>query len=132
VERILADLGIEAGDSQRVIEVWNKIDLLDANAHAHMDDIARRNAEQPPVAVSAATGEGIGDLVALIEARLAGGTIVIDVSVQPDRLQLTDWLYRSGTVLTRKDREDGGLDLKIRTTAARAAEIGARLREDRR
>ena len=132
VERILADLGIEAGDSQRVIEVWNKIDLLDADARAQMDDIARRNSDQPPVAVSAATGEGIGDLVALIEARLAGGTIVVDASVRPDQLPLTDWLYRSGTVLARKDREDGGLDLQIRTTTARAAEIEARLREARR
>ena len=29
VERILADLGVDAGDAKRVIEVWNKIDLLD-------------------------------------------------------------------------------------------------------
>jgi GTP-binding protein HflX len=29
VERILADLGVDAGDGRRVIEVWNKIDRLD-------------------------------------------------------------------------------------------------------
>ncbi|RUW17601.1 GTPase HflX, partial [Mesorhizobium sp. M4B.F.Ca.ET.013.02.1.1] len=29
VERILADLGVDASDAKRVIEVWNKIDLLD-------------------------------------------------------------------------------------------------------
>ncbi|RWF42982.1 MAG: GTPase HflX, partial [Mesorhizobium sp.] len=34
VERILADLGVDAGDTKRVIEVWNKIDLLDeGNRH---------------------------------------------------------------------------------------------------
>jgi len=127
VERILADLGVDASDGERVIEVWNKIDLLDADGRAHLADIAGRNPDQPPVAVSAATGEGIGELVALIEARLAGSTTVVDVAVRPDQLQLTDWLYRSGSVLSRTDREDGGLDLKIRTTAARAAEIAARL-----
>ena len=127
VERILADLGVDASDGERVIEVWNKIDLLDADGRVHLADIAGRNPDQPPVAVSAATGEGIGELVALIEARLAGSTTVIEVAVRPDQLQLTDWLYRSGSVLSRTDREDGGLDLKIRTTAARAAEIAARL-----
>jgi GTP-binding protein HflX len=127
VERILADLGVDASDGERVIEVWNKIDLLDADGRAHLADIAGRNPDQPPVAVSAATGEGIGELVALIEARLAGSTTVVDVAVRPDQLQLTDWLYRSGSVLSRTDREDGGLDLRIRTTTARAAEIAARL-----
>ena len=127
VERILADLGVDASDGERVIEVWNKIDLLDADGRAHLADIAGRNPDQPPVAVSAATGEGIGELVALIEARLAGSTTVVDVAVRPDQLQMTDWLYRSGSVLSRTDREDGGLDLTIRTTAARAAEIAARL-----
>ncbi len=127
VERILADLGVDASDGERVIEVWNKIDLLDADGRAHLADIAGRNPDQPPVAVSAATGEGIGELVALIEARLAGSTTVVEVAVRPDQLQLTGWLYRSGSVLSRTDREDGGLDLKIRTTAARAAEIAARL-----
>ena len=29
VERILADLGVDAADTERVIEVWNKIDQLD-------------------------------------------------------------------------------------------------------
>ncbi|WP_292126608.1 GTPase HflX, partial [Mesorhizobium sp.] len=29
VERILGDLGVDAADTSRVIEVWNKIDLLD-------------------------------------------------------------------------------------------------------
>src|SRR4029079_16696150 len=30
VERILGDLGVDASDHERVIEVWNKVDLIDA------------------------------------------------------------------------------------------------------
>jgi len=127
VERILSDLGVDAADARRVIEVWNKIDLVDDHGRAHLADISGRNPEQPPVAISAATGEGIAGLVALIETRLAGRSTVVDVSLGPDELPLTDWLYRSGTVLARTDREDGGLDLTLRTTAARAGEIAARL-----
>ena len=44
-----------------------------------------------------------------------------------DQLGLIDWVYRSGSVLERRDREDGGVDLSIRTTRARADEIQARL-----
>jgi len=127
VERILADLGIDANDAERVVEVWNKIDLLDETGRAHLADTGARHPEQPPVAISAATGEGIDELVSLIEGRLSGRTIVIDVALRPDQLQLTDWLYRSGSVLRRRDREDGGLELSVRTTSARAAEIEARL-----
>jgi GTP-binding protein HflX len=127
VERILADLGVDAADGQRVVEVWNKIDLLDETGRTHLADTGARNPEQPPIAISAATGEGIDELVTLIEARLSGRTLVIDVALRPDQLQLIDWLYRSGSVLKRRDREDGGLDLSVRTTTARAAEIEARV-----
>ena len=132
VERILADLGIEAADGKRVIEVWNKIDLLDEAARPHLTDLSTRSSEQQPVAISAATGEGIGELVVLIETRVSGSTAVVEVELRPDQLQLTEWLYHSGSVLKRRDREDGGLDLSIRTTTVRAAEIEAKVAGARR
>src|SRR5262245_59880001 len=36
VESVLAELGIEAGRENRLIEVWNKIDKLDADARAQL------------------------------------------------------------------------------------------------
>ena len=127
VERILADLGVDASDHKRVLEVWNKIDLLDAEGRERV--LLRPSNEDPdgPIAISAASGEGIDRLVAAIEQRLAGRTTAFDVSLAPNQLHLTDWLYRSGDVLDRLDREDGGLDLKLRTTAVRRAEIEERL-----
>ncbi|MEX0956347.1 MAG: GTPase HflX [Rhizobiaceae bacterium] len=127
VERILADLGVDATDHDRVIEVWNKIDLLDEAARSQLGSRDRGSGEGQPVAISAANGEGIGSLVALIEHKLAGRETAFDVSLAPSQLHLTDWLYRSGDVLDRHDREDGGLDLKLRTTVTRKAEIEARL-----
>jgi GTP-binding protein HflX len=127
VERILGDLGIDAADHDRVIEVWNKIDLLDEAARSQLGARERGNGGDKPVAVSAASGEGIDSLVALIEHKLAGRATAFDISLAPSQLHLTDWLYRSGDVLDRHDREDGGLDLKLRTTVTRRAEIEARL-----
>ena len=127
VERILADLEVDATDHDRVIEVWNKIDLLDEAARSQLVARDRGNGGDQPVAISAASGEGIGSLVALIEHKLAGRATAFDISLAPSQLHLTDWLYRSGDVLDRHDREDGGLDLKLRTTVTRKAEIEARL-----
>lgn len=129
VERILADLGVDASDHERVLEVWNKVDLLDADARASLLERQEKQEGGSPVVISAIKGEGIDDLVALIEKRLAGHATSFDVSLAPNQLHLTDWLYRSSDVLDRHDREDGGLDLRLKTTATRKAEIEARLLE---
>src|SRR5713101_5959112 len=53
VEKVLGELGIEAAD-KRLIEVWNKIDRLDAEGRARLLNLVERQAaERRPVAVSA-------------------------------------------------------------------------------
>src|SRR5690606_19429355 len=58
VLRILGDLGIDEKEAEhRIIEVWNKVDRLDPEAH---DAVTERAAGRPDImAVSAVTGEGI-------------------------------------------------------------------------
>src|SRR5690606_27154159 len=125
VEGILADLGGEATDTHRVIEVWNKVDRLDDRDRERLlaDEANRR----PPIAISAVTGEGIGDLVNLIELRLAGELRTIEVSLQPDQLALLDWLYSNGDVTGRVDHEDGSVSLTLHATEAASKEIEDRL-----
>ena len=59
VERILADLGVDATDTKHVIEVWNKIDLLDEANRARLLAEGADDQPGPPIAISAVTGEGI-------------------------------------------------------------------------
>src|SRR5690606_16189439 len=40
VERILHDLGVDAEDERRVLEVWNKVDLLDPADHDRLVEAA--------------------------------------------------------------------------------------------
>src|SRR5690606_19061357 len=49
VERILGDLGVDAGDRSRVIEVWNKIDLLDDSNRARLLG-EETDTHEPPIA----------------------------------------------------------------------------------
>jgi GTPase len=127
VEHILADLGVDASDTRRVVEVWNKIDLLDAGNRERLLAEARAHPKMQPVSISAVTGEGLDALTALIEERVAGEVLKIDLVLAPDQYGLTRWLYENGEVVARKDREDGTVALSIRTTTGMADEIRARL-----
>ena len=67
VEKVLSELGI-APEDPRIVEVWNKIDRLDANGRERILNLAERApAERRPVAVSAITGEGVDQLIGAVE-----------------------------------------------------------------
>ena len=126
VERILADLGVDAGDTNRVVEVWNKIDLLDeGNRERLLAESAGGKA--PPVAISAVTGEGIDALKALIETRVSGELETMTVTLSPAQFGLVDWLYRNGDVTSRADNEDGSVTVSVTATQSTRQEIEGRL-----
>jgi GTPase len=127
VVRILSDLDVEASDPRRVIEVWNKIDLLDENNRARLLAQGMGPDRAPPIAISAATGEGIDALLAVIEERISGELATVEVMLAPDQLQFSDWLYRNAEVLQRADRDDGSLVLTVRATQAALQGISERL-----
>jgi GTP-binding protein HflX len=111
VETILNELGV-ADRADRVIEVWNKLDRLDADARAALDqeeDMRPRS----PLAVSALTGEGIDRLMAAIEDRLARGRSLIELTLDPSDGLGLHWLYEHAEVMSRSD-DDDGLRLTIR------------------
>ncbi|PAP98793.1 GTPase HflX [Mesorhizobium mediterraneum] len=127
VERILADLGVDAGDSKRVIEVWNKIDLLDEGNRARLLADGADGNKTPPIAISAATGEGIDVLKAIIETRVSGELETLTITLKPEQLGLVDWLYRNGDVVSRTDNEDGGVTVALKATQSAHEEIESRL-----
>jgi GTPase len=127
VEQILADLGIEAADTDRVVEVWNKIDLLDESNRERLLIGAEKPAKEPPVAISAVTGEGLDAFLSLVERRISGEVERFTVDVPPDRMSLSDWIYRNAAVLSRSDNEDGTVTLEMQATAAARQDIEARL-----
>ena len=61
VETVLNEIGV-ADHADRVIEAWNKVDLLDADARAALAQ-EQETRETAPLAISAATGEGIDHLL---------------------------------------------------------------------
>ena len=114
VGKVLAELGIEISDP-RIIEVWNKIDLLDSDAHARVFNFAERQPRRRyPLLVSALNGEGIGDLLVAIESRLGEKRRTLQLSIDPSDGAGLSWLYRHSEVLSRELREDGRMALSVR------------------
>jgi len=126
VLRILADLGIDEKDgAERILEVWNKIDDLPAEAR---DALVQKSAATPnTIAVSALTGEGVGRLLDEVNRRLSGVLVDRDVVLPVDKLQLLPWLYDHSIVDEREDQEDGSVRVSVRLTETEAAELDRRL-----
>ena len=120
VAGILRDLGIDPDDHRRVIEVWNKIDLLDADARARLQNIAARQAlDARPALVSALTGEGMAALLEAINTRLAASRTLLSLALDPADGAGLGWLHRQGQVLGRDMREDGRLMVTVRVDSSK-------------
>jgi GTP-binding protein HflX len=112
VAEVLAELDIDVNSPGRVIEVWNKVDLLpDGQRPARITPAG----EGPAVAViSALTGDGLPDLLRLIEQRLAASRNVFRVELSGAALADLHRLYEFGDVLDRRDEEDGSTVARVR------------------
>lgn len=102
VEQVLEDLGLSGDDSKAMIEVLNKADLLPPEDRAQL---AKLVDGQRFVMASALTGEGCGELMDAIDARLAAQRTVVELDVDYADGKTLAWLYRRGQVLDREDRE---------------------------
>jgi len=104
VYEVLSDMGLEADNDERVIEVLNKIDSLDEDSRAAILTQTARNPRA--VAVSARTGEGIDALDRLLDERMNAHRQVVDLDVALDDGAALAWLYSKGEVLERRDDEE--------------------------
>ncbi len=132
VEKVLSQLGIDPQNDpehkQTLIEVWNKIDRIDAEERARLANIAeRRPAEERPVLVSAVTGQGIDALNAAIEVRLSVGRVLIELDLDPSDGAGVSWLYRHTEVISKlADNDSGRIAMTVRAAPDKANAVRAR------
>ncbi len=108
VESVLAEIG---ADEIPVLQVFNKIDLLDTFAPR-----VERNEDGLPVRawVSAVTGEGLDGLYDAIVERLAEDVVHYFVLLGPADGKLRALLHEAGSVLSEEHRETGETILETR------------------
>ena len=118
-------LGLEQAQSSRLIEVWNKVDKLSDEHRQTL--LAANRIDEGPIAVSAVTGEGLADLLARVELRLAEDSLVYELQLAPEDGEGLAWLYRNTDVLRRTDGEEG-ISLRVRVSERRKGEFTTRYR----
>ena len=102
VVAVLTEIGAigsveEGATAATVIEAWNKIDALDAEAAAAVREEAARREDAVPI--SALTGEGIEALARAISDHLSRGSQVHTVRIDPGDGAAIAWLHQHGEVL---------------------------------
>jgi GTP-binding protein HflX len=113
VRTILAELGVGEEAQAGMIEVWNKVDLLDAVAAETAMQIAARS---PRVRViSALTGQGVLDLLETIAADLAEPAHDETLHLGFDQGRERAWLFDRKLVRAEHPTDDG-FDVDVRWT----------------
>jgi len=125
---VLAQLAKDAGGkSPPVLEVWNKIDLLDDATRSARLRRASAAAEEgqgpalPPVAISAETGEGIEALLATLDRAAFSATRVISLTLAPDQGRTRAQIAAAGRILEESTDDHGNITLKAELLVEDAA-----------
>ncbi|WP_165187258.1 GTPase HflX [Caulobacter soli] len=118
VQKVLTELKVlgddgEADGGKTLIEVWNKIDLVDGEAREILEGQARRLEASP---VSAVTGEGCAELLKRV-AGLIDDTPPVAVRLAASDGEALAWIYRNGRVESREEENEGGVRLIARLDA---------------
>ena len=102
---VLADLDLgHLVDEGRMIEFWNKIDLLPEDEVMQLRTCVDR--QEDVVLGSAIAGDGLDELLAMIDQRLTGTDDIVDMVIETSDGAGLAWLYRHGRVLGRVEQDD--------------------------
>ncbi len=118
VHAILQSLGV--ADEAPMIEVWNKIDLLDDDARSGLTAQAER--AEAVFAVSAITGEGVPELMQAVARTVREATFdeVLTLGFAEGRARA--WLFETGVVTDERATENGN-ELQLTWSARQKAQF---------
>ncbi|WP_345118698.1 GTPase HflX [Bartonella pachyuromydis] len=111
VLRVLSSLGIDIDDTKRIIEVWNKIDLLDEQALNVLQTNAKTRLN-PAVMVSALMNDGLDQLSTAIEKRIFGEIQKVECLLRPHQMSLIDWFYENSGEIMQEGHDDGSVTIR--------------------
>jgi GTP-binding protein HflX len=120
---VLQTMGLGETLEHGMIEVLNKIDLLNAESRAVLLGRSERTEQQ--AACSAVTGEGVEDLLAMIDRYFAEFRELAEISVFLSDGAAIAWLYDHGHVIKRHD-DDEQAHLSVRLDPADLARFRRR------
>lgn len=116
VLEVLSSLGIDIDDTEHIIEVWNKIDILDEHA-LNVLQTSTKTRLNPAVMVSALMSDGLDQLLTAIEKRIFGEMQNVECLLKPHEMPLIDWFYKNSGEIMQEGHEDGSVTIKAVLTS---------------
>ncbi len=112
VIQILSDLGIEYEEDPRIIEVYNKMDLIDDDMRS---DLQRKsNFDEQICLISAQEKINTDALLDKVSSLLERDREEVSLILEPQEGKAISWLYDHANIVDRDDRDDGvHLNIKI-------------------
>ena len=101
--KILKKIGVKNKLLSSLIEVRNKIDLLDEEDLKVWNNKSGRDES---VLVSSISSTGIDSLLRIIEEKISATHKTIDIEINLNDGKAIAWLYNRGNVLSRKDNRE--------------------------
>ena len=112
VMSVLKDLGISDERRASIIEIWNKIDLVDAERRTVLMEESGR--KDNVLVISAITGEGVPAMLGTLEETFAEHNPVMSITLEAGEGADLAWLYEHAEVLNREAHDDGRVSLTAR------------------
>ncbi|UNE55307.1 GTPase HflX [Bartonella machadoae] len=113
---VLSSLGIDIDDTEHILEVWNKIDLLDEHA-LRVLQTSMKTRLNPAVMVSALMSDGLDQLLTAIEKRIFGKLQNVECLLRPHEMSLIDWFYANSGEIRQEGHEDGSVTIRAVITS---------------
>jgi GTPase len=115
---VLKELGVEETRLEAMVEIRNKIDLLDAEALQNERHRAARDGKA--ILLSAVSGENCDGLLDGIDQWLSATQTVVELSIDLADGEAIAWLYSRGNVLSRENDGEAAI-LRVSLDAADTA-----------
>lgn len=116
---ILESLDVDYERDGRIIEVYNKVDLLDEDDRAEFERQSKVS-PRPMILVSAQRGNGVDPLMELVSQITLEGSVKQDVVLEHSDGKRLAWLYENGDVIARTD-DDHNIKITVRIAPERWA-----------
>lgn len=129
VLQILDSLGIDTENADRLVNVYNKVDLLSDEQKEQLALDATADGLSY-VTLSALQARGLDDLAEVIAEKLAIGRETLEVSLPLSDGQGIAWLYQRGDVLSREDDDEGMCHMLVRLDPADAGRWRKKMAEE--
>ncbi|MEP3917644.1 GTPase HflX [Ascidiaceihabitans sp.] len=120
VIEIMKVLGVE--QDRPTFEVWNKVDVLDADEADAVQ--ARADRDDMIFATSAVTGAGVDPLLAAIAEALQGALLSEDLVLPFSDGRKRAWLFQEDVVQSEAQTEDG-FEIEVRWSGKQKAQFAA-------